>query len=262
MVPSSPPIRVLFAGGKAVGCGVLQLLVDSPHAFVCGAIVNPNDMQADRWFPSAAKIALENGVPVRMPRNINSGDEVAWIQRRCPDMIVIAYYDQILARTVFSIPPMGSVNLHLAPAEKYRGCYPTTWALINGETTTGVTLHRVVDEIDGGDILAEREVPISPDDTGQSLYNKCSKAGVALFGEVLPALLSGQLVGRPQVRTPETQYHNREFPSHEIQFNEDAQTVRNRIRALHFPPFPAPYIVLNGRKLLILEEFEIRNAEP
>lgn len=247
-------VRVLFAGGKAVGCGVLRQLIESPSAVVCGVVVNPNDTLASRWFPSAAEIALEHGIPVRALKNINGEDEIAWVRGCCPDMIVVAYFDQILSRTVFSIPSMGCVNLHLAPAEKYRGCYPTTWAIINGETMTSVTLHRVVDEIDGGDILAEREVSIEPHDTGLSLYDKCSNAGIALFAESLPALLAGQLQGRPQRRSACTRYYKREFPSHEIRFEGDAQAVLNRIRALHFPPFPAPYINLGGRKFLIVEE--------
>lgn len=260
MSSRSRPTRVLFVGGKAVGCGVLQQLIESPLAIVSGVIVNPNDTHANRWYPSATEIALANGLPVRMAHNINSDDNIAWIRECKADLMVIAYYDQILAKSVFAIPRMGCVNLHLAPAEKYRGCFPTTWALINGETITGVTLHRVTSEIDGGDILAECEVPIMSDDTGVSLYNKCTAAGVELFGSVLPALLAGQLKGRPQCDTPETRHYNREFPSHEIRFEGDAQSIRDRIRALHFPPFPDPYIIIGDKKLILVEESKLRNS--
>lgn len=257
--PEPVPVRILFMGGKGVGCGVLRLLLDAPSAQVCGVVVNPNDRAADRWYPSAAEIALGAGIPVRAPGNVNSEAEIAWIRACDADLIVVAYYDQILAREIFAMPRLGCVNLHFARAERYRGCYPTTWALINGDTATGVTLHRVTGEIDGGEILAECEVPIAPEDTGLSLYAKCTQAGIALFGEALPALLEGRLPGRAQCRTAATRYHGRAFPSHEIRFEGDAQAVLNRIRALHFPPFPPPYFNLGGKKFLIVEDPDSEN---
>ena len=246
-------VRVLFAGGKAVGCGVLRSLIATTDVEVCGVIVNPNDTAPDRWFPSATEIATERAISVYAPSNINTPESIAWIQQREADLIVVAYYDQILAAAIFSMPRLGCVNLHLAKAEAYRGCYPTTWALINGETETGVTMHRVTAEIDGGDILAEREVPIAPDDTGRSLYDKCTVAGVELFSEALPALIAGTLEGRTQLRTMHTRNHNRQFPSHEIQMDGNACIVANRIRALTFKPFPPPYLKIGSRKFHIVE---------
>lgn len=253
MQAESRRVRVLFAGGKAVGCGVLRSLIATPAVEVCGVIVNPDDTAADRWFPSATDVAIKHGIAVRAPSSINTAASIAWIRELEADLIVVAYYDQILASAIFSMPRLGCVNLHLAKAEAYRGCYPTTWALINGETVTGVTLHSVTAEIDGGDILAEREVPIAPDDTGRSLYDKCSAAGVELFTEALPALIAGTLVGRPQGRAPLTRSHNRKFPSHEVRMEGDPRAIVDRIRALTFPPFPAPYLMIGNRKFLIVE---------
>lgn len=254
MADSENPVRVLFMGGKAVGCGVLNELIDSPIALVCGAIVNPSDTQEDRWFPSATELAMRSSIPVIAPEDINSDESTLWIRSHRPDIIVIAYFDQILSQPVFGIPPLGTVNLHLALAEKYRGCYPTTWAIINGETVTGVTIHQVTEEVDGGDIFADCKVPIELHDTGLSLYEKCGNAGISLFADVLPKLLTGRLVGRPQRKTPETKYYRREFPSHEVKFEGDAESTLNYIRALHFPPFPAPFIKLGDKKLEIVSE--------
>ena len=170
----------------------------------------------------------------------------------------MAYYDPILARRVFSMPRWAASTC-ISRRRKNTGMLSDHLGADKRERATGVTLHRVVEEIDGGDILAECEVHIAPDDTGLSLYNKCTAAGIALFRQALPELLSGQLAGRPQHPTPETRYHTREFPSHEIQFDGDAQVVLDRIRALHFPPFPAPYIKLGSKTLLIVEESEVRD---
>lgn len=251
------PIRVLFMGGKAVGCGILRLLIGSTATHVCGVVVNPNDSDAGRWYPSAAEIARAADIPVRAPEKVNSDEVIAWIRACKVDLIVVAYYDQILASEIFEMPSLGCVNLHFASAERYRGCYPTTWALINGDAMTGVTLHRVTGVIDGGEIMAEREVPIEAEDTGLSLYGKCVQAGIALFEEALPALLEGRLSGRPQSRTIATRYHNRVFPTQEISFEGDGKAVLNRIRALHFPPFPPPYFYLGTKKFVIVEETEL-----
>ena len=173
-------------------------------------------------------------------------------------MIVLVYYDQILRHDVLRIPPHGCVNLHLALAEEYRGCYPSTWALMNGETETGVTLHYADEGIDTGDIIAQRTVRIEPQDTGRTLYYKLTQAGIQLFSHMLPRLMSGKTKGRPQVTMECTQTHDRAFPSQHITFERDGREVLNHIRAVYFPPFPLPYFYLEGKKMVIVEEDKCR----
>ena len=179
-------MRVLFAGGKNVGCGCLDKLVEHPEVELVAVYAGPDDTAADRWYRSATDIAVEHGTPVYFPKKINSRETVALTRSLTPDLIVVVYYDQILHSETIRIPGKGCVNLHLALGEDYRGCYPTTHALLDRAQRYGVTLHYIDEGIDTGDIIAQRPVPISDADTGKTLYDNATKAGIELFGDVLP----------------------------------------------------------------------------
>lgn len=165
-------MRILFMGGKNVGHGCLQAILERDGDEVVGLFANPGDEDPGRWFRSASELARERGIPVFAPAKINAEENARLIRELRPDCVFVVYYDQILKPGIIGIPPRGCFNLHLALAESYRGCYPTTWALLNGETVTGVTLHAIDAGVDSGDIVAEAEVAIDPEDTGRSLYDK------------------------------------------------------------------------------------------
>jgi methionyl-tRNA formyltransferase len=248
-------MKILFLGGKNVGCGCLEYLLERKKDLV-GIIVNPSDIDRDRWYKSAAEIGFRNSIPVFSLKNINSRESVSFIKQLSPDIIFVVYYDQLLKSDIINIPPMGCINLHLALAEEYRGCYPTTWAIIKGEKRTGVTLHYIDQGIDSGDIIAQREVPISEDDTGRTLYEKCSSAGIELFRNQMPLILSGKSSRRKQIATVDTKYFKREFPSREIDFSKSGKEIYDHIRALLFDPFPPPFFTIGGKKYTIEQETE------
>lgn len=249
-------IRVIFAGGKDIGCGCLRLLLWHPQINVVSVFANPgNNITENRWFCSIANLAASYDIPVFTPRNINYTYTVRQIRELEPDLIVAVYYDQILKSEIIDIPRLGCINLHMALAEEYRGCYPTTWAILNGEERTGVTLHYIDEGIDTGDIIAQKTVGISLGDTGKTLYDKCTVAGIELFKENIPLFIEGNTPRHKQVTTWHTKYHKREFPSHEIVFNNRrGENIYDRIRALYFPPFPFPYFYIGDRKMVIVEE--------
>ena len=246
-------MKILFMGGKRVGCGCLEYIIQTGHEVV-GVVVNPGDTAADRWYPSAAELALKHAIPVFQWKRVNHPDVVKILQRLALDMIVVVYYDQILKREIIQIPRLGCINLHLALAEEYRGCYPTTWAIINGETRTGVTIHYIDESIDGGDILAQKEVPIDDDETGLSLYEKCTDAGIALFGEVFLDILDQKIKPRSQDGT-RGRYYKRVFPDRKIDFTKSGPEIYRFIRALLFEPFDPPFFCVGNQK------YEIRKVK-
>ena len=241
-------LRVVFAGGKNVGHGCLEyLLADHSPATVVTVLANgPEDASPTRWYPSVTELALAAGIPVMAPRRANRPDVLECLRSLEPDLLVCVYYDQILRRPLLDIPRLGAVNLHLALAEEYRGCFPTTWAILNGERRTGVTLHYMTEDIDAGDIIAQREVECAEHDTGRSLYDKCTAAGVALFKETFPRIAEGTADRRPQRATERTRYYPRALPSREVDPNLPLRKSFRRIRALTFPPFPPPFFELDG----------------
>ena len=234
-------------GGKFVGYGCLEYLLETQD--VVGVYVNPSDTAADRWYPSVSEPALKNHVPVFL-YNVNDSESVATIKSLKPDIITVVYYDQILKSEIINIPPLGAINIHLALAEQYRGCYPTTWALINGATTTGVTIHYISEGIDAGDIIADKEVAISHDCTGEDIYYQLTSVAIDLFKETFPKI--AKITPRKQDGR-NARYYKREFPSREITLDEKTY---NRVRALLFKPFPPPYIKIGKRKFIIKEATE------
>jgi len=241
--------RVLFLGGKSIGCLCFDYLLSIEDIEIVGAFVNPGDDDPDRRYPSLGELARGAGVPV-YTTNINQ-EVAALIGDIQPALIVAVYYDRILKREVIDIPPMGCVNLHFALAEEYRGCYPTTWAITDGKDHAGVTIHYIDEGVDSGDIISEKRIDIMPTDTGRSLYEKCTVEGAALFRETLPKILDGTAVRRPQEYTHHTRSHSRKFPSQRVLIS---QQTANKIRALYFPPFPLPYVLIGGKKFVVVEE--------
>lgn len=246
--------NVLFMGGKSIGCQVLSHLLQMDSVKVVAAFTNPDEVEC-AWYPYAARVATDNSIPVYKTDNVNSERSIETIKKFEPDLIVVAYYDQILKRNVINIPSLGCVNIHFGLAEQYRGCYPTTWAIINGEKYAGVTLHYIDDGVDSGDIIDQTHFDISPDMTGMDLYEQCTDAGFYLFKENINAILAGNAGRRKQEYTYHTKYYRREFPPQEIHL---PQETLDYIRAVYYPPFPLPYIMIGSRKFVIIEESELK----
>lgn len=242
--------KVAFAGGKPPGIAAFEKLLHTKGAEIVAVFPNAEDRQATHWYngKTMTEIALLAGAPVYMVPAIDA----ATLAATGAELLVVVYYDAILPADVLAVPRLGCVNLHLGLAEEYRGAYPQTWAIIDGKTKAGVTLHYMDPGIDSGPIIAQRRVLILPDDNGRNLYFRLANIGAELLAECLPALLAGPVLSRPQVTTPQTQRHyKRDFPSHEIALPDE---TKNMIRALTFPPFRPPYVSIGGKHYLIVPE--------
>ena len=244
-------------GGKNVGYGCLRYLIDNGKNIVGVFINKKGEFIQNRWFNSTAELALRNNIPLFMPDKVNSPETIKLVRKINPEMIVIVYYDQILRKEIIEIPRCGCINLHLALAEDYRGCYPTTWTIINGETRTGVTLHYIDENVDSGDIIAQAEIKIEESDTGKTLYNKCTEKGIELFSEVFPKLEKGKVNARKQIHN-KVKYFNRIFPSKKIDFTKSGKEIYNFVRALIFEPFDPPYFYIGETKMIVIPEEKLR----
>lgn len=253
--------RVVFIGGKNVGCGCLEYLINSAlNTEIVAIFVNYNsDILENRWYKSATEIAFKNNIPVYAPKRINSKRSIEIVRNYNPDFIVVIYYDQILNDEIIKIPKHGCINLHMALAEEYRGCFPTTWAIINNELKTGITIHYIDTGVDTGDIISQVTFPITNDMTGKSLYDKCTNESILLFKDTWPDIVKGTNNRRKQITTDHTKYYKRVFPSHEINFNLNGIDIYNKIRALIFDPFPKPYFYIGKKKYIIMAESEKDN---
>src|SRR6266516_164799 len=127
------------------------------------------------WFASVRELAEQHGIPY-LTSDINEPANVARLREIAPDFILSFYYRNMIKPAVLEIPRRGALNLHGSWLPKYRGRVPVNWAVINGETETGATLHYMVEKPDAGDIIAQSAVPILPDDTAKEVFDKVTVA--------------------------------------------------------------------------------------
>lgn len=233
--------RVLFMGGKAVGQGVLNHLLE--NARVVGIVANSG----------TSKMQLPD--PIREMRDvtvfddINSDDALGWAASLRPDYTVVAYYDQILKQGMLEIPRLGSVNVHLGLSQEYRGCYPTLWPILDGRGQAGVTVHYMTDGIDDGEIIAQDRITLRGKETGKEVYDRLVDLAIEVFEYAWNRLRRGIVQGKKPVTLGE--YRNRKsFPSHDITRLASDELLAY-VRALTFPPFPRPYFEIGGRRYVI-----------
>ena len=208
---------------------------------------NPNE---NIWFDSVAEFATSKGIPVFAPENVNHPIWINRIRAMQPDFLFSFYYRDMVCQELLDIPARGALNLHGSLLPKYRGRVPINWALINGETETGVTLHYMTARADAGDIVAQSKVAISEEDTARTLFDKVDAAAASLLAETLPLLKEGKAARIPQDDAQATCFGGRKPADGEIDWNKDAKDVRNLIRAVT-RPYPGAFTFLGDRKAFI-----------
>jgi methionyl-tRNA formyltransferase len=248
-VPSTPP-RVVLLGKNALAVGCLEVLREGGAEIVL-VVADPGDDGSDGWQPSLAGAAERAGIPIERPSRINDPLVVEAVTKLRPEILLSCQYAQILGAGIRAAASVGTLNLHFGLLPRYRGVAPIYWAIHNGETEAGVTLHHVDAGIDSGDLIAAARVSIRPDDTARDLYERSTAAGIELLRETWPAIRAGDIPRRPQDRT-ESLYYNRysvDYERRRLEWNADCETIANRARALIFPPFQYPEVCLSGEIL-------------
>lgn len=243
--------RVVVVGKNRLAAECLRVVVAAGDKAI--AVADPSDSGVDGWQPSFRRCAESLGVPVRSAIRINDPSFVADLGRTRPDYILSFQAAQLMRAELLAVPALAAINLHFGPLPRYRGVAPIAWALINGERSTGVTLHHIDAGIDTGPSIRSSVVPISREDTGRSLYDKCTEAGIELFRQTWPSLRRRVLRGKPQ-RSRDALYYNRfslDFSLRVVRWDRDCESVANWIRAYIFPPFQLPVVTVGGREIEI-----------
>lgn len=246
-------MRIVFFGNGAFGIPALQRLASSPHA-ILAVITNP-DKPAGRGHkltPTPIKEeALRLGLSVwevESPKEPTLPERLQALQAEL--FVVVAY--RLLPKRLWSLPPFGALNIHPSLLPAYRGPAPITWSLIHGETQTGVTIFRINEGIDTGEILLQASYPIPQDwDAGQ-LEKFLSEVGAQLLLEAIEGLALSTLKPVPQPHPPDAPYAPKLTPQNtRIDWNQKAETVYNLIRGLS--PEPKAWTLLQGKRLHILQ---------
>lgn len=245
-------MRIIFMGTPRFAVPAFEKLLNSKHQVV--AVVTAPDKPRGRgqvMSPTPIKEAAQKAnLPILQPVNLKSAEFLEDLKKFEPDLNVVVAF-RILPEAVFGLPKFGSMNLHGSLLPEYRGAAPINWAIINGETITGLTTFLLQKKVDTGDIIMKREIVIEPEDDFGSLHDKMSLVGAELLLESIDALEQGGIKAIPQdkAQTPAAPKLTPQTGS--INWNRPAKEIHNLIRGLS--PFPGAYSRLDGKKLIILK---------
>lgn len=238
------PLRILFMGSPEAALPCLNLLAESPHDIV-GVLTRP-DRPVGRGRhiqPCAvAARARELELPLFQPKSLIKPPFIETLEELRADLAIVVAYGKILKSDVLNAPAHGCWNVHFSLLPQYRGAAPTQWALINGETETGISIIRLVEALDAGPILAQQKVSIDPSDTTASLLPRLSVAGAELLGKTLQALESGHVSETAQDEAAASFAPQLKKEDGHIDWTDPALMIQNRIRGLN--PWPGAYAYL------------------
>lgn len=246
-------MRVIFMGTPDFSVGTLEALIQAGHQVVL-AVTQPDKPRGrggKRQFPPVKETALEHGIPVFQPRKVREPENIEELRKYQADVIVVVAFGQILPREILELTPYGCINVHASLLPSYRGAAPIQWAVINGETVSGVTTMQMDEGLDTGDMLLKTEVPLEPEETGGSLHDKLAAAGASLCVRTLKALEEGTVTPKKQGESPTAYASMLKKEMGEIRWEEPAISIERLIRGLN--PWPSAYTGWQDKTMKIWE---------
>ncbi|MBX2901743.1 MAG: methionyl-tRNA formyltransferase [Cyclobacteriaceae bacterium] len=241
------PLRIVFMGTPEFAVPSLELLIKN-NWNVVAVLTAPDKPQGrgQKLIPSPVKeAALQHNIPVLQPTNLKAPAFIEELKSYNANLqIVVAF--RMLPEVVWAMPAFGTFNLHASLLPNYRGAAPINWAIINGETETGVTTFFLQHEIDTGSIIFQEKEPIYESDTVGSLYERLMHKGANLVLKTVEAIQSGNYPSKPQPTVLQPQHAPKIFKETcEINWTMPAKKVVDFVRGLS--PYPGAWTVLNGK---------------
>ena len=236
-------------GTPAFAVPSLKALLDRGENVVC--VVTQPDRPKGRgrkiMMPPVKELALKASIPVLQAESIRGGEFLAELRQYNPDIIGLTAYGNILPENIINLPPLGTINVHGSLLPKYRGAAPIQWALINGETETGITIMQMDKGVDTGDILLQEKLPIGPEDTAGSLSGKLAELGGKALGAALDLLRLDRLNPTQQNNNLASLAPLLNKEDGLVNWLHSAVQISCQIRGLD--PWPTTYTTLSGKRL-------------
>lgn len=249
-------MRLLFMGTPGFAVPTLRKLLSSRHQ-VSGVFTQP-DRPSGRGRKLAAgpvkQLALQSGLPVYQPERL-AQEEWKPLVESTADALVVVAYGKLLPSWLFTLPPFGAVNVHASLLPRYRGAAPIPWAIVHGETRTGVTTMRIDRGMDTGDLLLQSGVEIGEEETSVQLGERLAVLGADLLAETLDRLEAGRVRPRPQDPQLASYAPMLKKSDGEIDWSRSARQIFNRVRA--FNPWPGAFTRRNRSRLRILKALPV-----
>jgi methionyl-tRNA formyltransferase len=244
-------LKIVFMGTADFGGPVLEKLAGSRENRIV-VITQPDRPQGRgrKILPTPIKkIALDKGLEVFQPGNINAEESVKRIKEFNPDIILVVAYGQILSGHILNIPKIGCMNIHGSLLPKYRGAAPINRAIINGEKETGITFMFMREKVDAGEIIFQEKIDILADETCGELYYKLSALSARSLPKLLEKIKSGKIERISQDNKLVTFARKMSKEDGKIDWSDRGEKVYNLIRGTI--PYPGAFTYYNGRKLKI-----------
>jgi len=233
------------------GIGRIGLEALLRHGFdVRGLVTHSDDAREDVWWPSVAELAAERAIPIlRRDEAKEPGLEEA-VAAWAPEMLFSFYFRHMLPQSILDAAPRGGFNLHGSLLPRYRGRAPANWVLVNGESETGVTLHRMTRRPDDGAIVDQERVEIAPLDTAYTLFGKLEQAARRALDRALPALRDGLATETAQNPQQASYFGGRRPEDGRIDWNLPARRIYDLVRAVTHP-YPGAFTTVDGLRLFV-----------
>ncbi|MDI6731005.1 MAG: methionyl-tRNA formyltransferase [Candidatus Margulisbacteria bacterium] len=246
-------MRLIFMGTPVPAAKILETLIASQQHEIVGVITQPDRPKGRGLklaFSPVKETALHHQLKLEQPDKLKDGKMVRWIDGLKPDVIVVVAYGKILPREILDIPKYGCINVHASLLPKYRGAAPVQWALLNGEKETGITIMRLDEGMDTGDIILRGKIIIDDDINAEKLLEKLFDLGAPLLLSALQQIEKGTAEYQKQNDGQVTFAPSLTKESGEIDWRKSAPEIHNRIRAL--VPWPSAHTYYQKKALKIL----------
>ena len=244
-------MNIVFMGTPDFSISSLKILLESKHKVL--AVVTQPDKERGRGkkvtFTSVKQFAIAHNIPVYQPEKLKGNEEfVEQMKSLNPDLFVVVAF-RILPKEVFEIPKFGSFNLHGSYLPKYRGAAPIQWALINGETETGLTTFKLAEKVDTGNIYLQQKLDIYPEDNFETLHDRMSELGATMVLETVNLIESGIYELKQQDDSLASPAPKITKEICQINWNKSAVEVHNLVRGLS--PHPVAYFNYNEKVIKV-----------
>jgi len=242
-----------------IGCAGIEALLTAGYE-IAAVFTHADDPKENTFYGSVAQLCSLKGIPVHAPEDANHPLWIERIAKLNPDYLFSFYYRNLLSEALLATAGKGAFNLHGSLLPRYRGRAPANWVLVNGETETGVTLHRMVKRADAGAIIAQERVAIDRTDTALTLHAKLRNAASSLLHDTLPLLAQGKISETAQDESKATTFGRRTPADGKLLWNNSAEQLFNLVRAVT-KPYPGAFCAVGEHKLIVWNADVVKGNE-
>lgn len=254
-------LRIVFMGTPEFAVPVLQALLEHYKVVAVYTRADKPVGRGKQIIVSPVKsFAQQHNLPLEQPRSLRNAGEQAHLREYKPDLIVVAAYGLLLPQGILETPPYGALNTHASILPRWRGASPIAYAILSGDSESGVTIMKIDAGLDTGDILTARSIPIAPDDTTGTLTEKLSQVGAELLLETIPAYITGKITPRPQDHSQATMTPLVAKDDGKINWEKSAAYIERMVRA--YQPWPSAFSSYRGDQLKVLHATVLQDAVP